>query len=190
MRQTIMTPDEYREAFETFTASLDQQTRDAVNQLMLHTRTRLDDPQMVGVCLTAVATAKIAEIQSEVLEAQRKTAQELESMKNDPQFIESVKRIAAFKRSAEAIEKTLRHSLRAVGIFASCLALIWALTMLLTWDAAYARGGADRGGATHQTVCNDLNSYIADVSAYWRKKLGMPEAADKLGSTYERNCPR
>jgi hypothetical protein len=46
----------YIKAYEEFITSLDMKMRDAVTKLMLHTKTKPDDPQMVGVCLTAIAT--------------------------------------------------------------------------------------------------------------------------------------
>jgi hypothetical protein len=76
----------YTKAYEDFITSLDMKMRDAVTKLMIHTKTRPDEPQMVGVCLTAVATKNSSEAQARILEAQQTTLETLDKLKKDPEL--------------------------------------------------------------------------------------------------------
>lgn len=174
----------YAQAYDDFTAALDPTLRDAVTKLMLHTRTRPDDPNMVGICLTAVATEVNTAAQARVLEAQQATMQTLEAMKTDPQLAQGLQRIVTFQRCLEAFRKHERLALYAAAIAAAVIVVFWGYTLILTWYKAYDTG---RGDVTHRAVCNDLSHYIAGVSTYWRK-LGYPKAADMLGGTYYADC--
>lgn len=180
----------YTKSYEDFVASLDMQTRDAVTKLMIHTRTRPDDPNMVGVCLTAVATKANAAIQAEVIEAQNTTLQTLEALKQGPDIKHGFERLGAFTSSINQFESMLRYRASLFAILACIVGVCWAGSMLWAWTIGYAVARNDIHAATHEVVCNDINGYIAQISSYWRKTLHLPTAADKLAETAFDDCPR
>lgn len=173
----------YTQAYDDFVASLDISTRDAVTKLMIHTKTRPDDPQMVGVCLTAVATRRSAMTQARVLEA-------LETLNRGPEMERGLYRVSILKESLDRFEDFFRNCIAISGIAAGLLGILWLATMFWAWQDGYAWARNDIHAATHEQVCNDINGYIAQTSSYWRNSLGMTAAADRLAKTEFKDCPR
>lgn len=185
----MLTDDPCAQAYDAFTASLDQPTADLVTKLMLHTRTRPDDPNMVGVCLTTIATIKNADAQARILDAQQTTLRALEDMKTDPAVLQGIQNVALLTRSLDAVRTTVRYGTRFFGILAVVVGLLGACGLVVAWKAGYDQARADIGALTHRQLCNDLNGYVARVSTHWRA-LHMAAAADRLAAISQRDCSR
>jgi hypothetical protein len=65
--------------------------------------------------------------------------------------------------------------------------LLWGSSLVLLGRTTYAWGRSDVQAANHRVTCIDLSAMIAGMSAFWRK-LGYPQAADKLGVSYNKTC--
>jgi hypothetical protein len=180
----------YTKAYEEFITSLDMKMRDAVTKLMIHTKTRPDDPQMVGVCLTAVATKSNGETQTRVLEAQQTTLETLDNLKKDPEFARGLNMVEILTRSLDECEYVMRNSMKIWGMGAGVFACLWFATMVFAWNTGYDLAQKDMQTRLHEQVCNDLYGNIANVSDYWRKSLHMSAAADRLARTTFTSCPR
>jgi hypothetical protein len=180
----------YIKAYEEFITSLDMTMRDAVTKLMIHTKTKPDEPQMVGVCLTAVATKNNSQTQVRVLEAQQTTLEILDELKKDPELARGLKTVEILTRSLNQCEYVMRHSVKIWGVGAGFFACIWFATMVWSWNTGYDLAQKDTQTKIHGEVCNDLYGNIASVSDYWRKSLHMSAAADHLAMTTFTSCPR
>jgi hypothetical protein len=180
----------YTKAYEDFITSLDIKMRDAVTKLMIHTKTKPDDPQMVGVCLTAVATKNNSETQARVLEAQKTTMETLDKLKKDPELTRGLNTVEILTQSLDQCEYVMRHSVKAWGVGAGVFACLWFATMIFAWSTAYSLAQNDMQTRIHEQVCNDLYGEIASVSNYWRTSFHMSAAADRLTRTTFTNCPR
>jgi hypothetical protein len=180
----------YIKAYEEFITSLDMKMRDAVTKLMLHTKTKPDDPQMVGVCLTAIATKSNSETQARVLEAQQTTLETLDKLKKDPELARGLGMVETLTKSLDNCEYVMRHSMKIWGIGAGVFACLWFATMVLAWNTAYDLAQKNMQARIHEQVCNDLYGEIASVSEYLRKSLHMSAAADRLATSNLTSCPR
>ena len=181
----------YAQAYDDFIASLDISTRDAITKLMIHTKTRPDDPQMLGICLTAIATKKNSVNQAQVLQAQKSTLETLDELtKKGPQLERNLYSMDCLRTSLNRIESTLRNCMVIWGVGALAVGLVWFATMCWAWNTGYTWARNDIHTATHEQVCSDINRYIAQTSSYWRNSLGMTAAADRLGKTEFKDCPR
>lgn len=180
----------YTKAYEEFITSLDMRMRDAVTKLMLHTKTKPDDPQMVGVCLTSVATKNNSETQARVLEAQQTTLKILEKLKKDPELARGLGMVKTLTQSLELCEYVIRNGVVLWGVGAGVFACLWFATMAFAWNTAYNLAQNDMQTRIHGQVCNDLYGDIANVSEYWRKSLHMSAAAARLAMTNLTTCPR
>lgn len=180
----------YTEDYEAFVANLDIKMRDAVTMLMIETRTRPDDPQMVGVCLTAVAMMNNSKTQERVLKAQKTTLETLDELKKDPDLAQGLKIVETLTGSLKICESAMRNGIVLCGLVAGVIACFWFATMAFAWNAGYNMAQNDIQKRIHGQLCNDLYGSIASVSTYWRKSLHMSAAADRLANTALTSCPR
>jgi hypothetical protein len=180
----------YTKAYEEFITSLDMKMRDAVTKLMIHTKTRPDDPQMVGVCLTSIATKNNSQTQERVLEAQQTTLEILNKLKKDPELARGLGMVETLTQSLDQCEYVIRHSVKIWGVGAGFFACIWFSTMVFAWNTAYDLAQKNMQVRIHEQVCNDLYGEIASVSEYLRKSLHMSAAADRLATANLTLCPR
>jgi hypothetical protein len=184
-----MNADLYNKAYDHFVTSLDMETRDAVTKLMIHTRTRPDDPQMVAVCLTVVALQNTYQTQTRVLEAQQKTLEALETLKKTPAIENGLAKVAILESSLRSFEQFLRYNIPAWSIIAGVLAMCWLSTLILAWDRAYSWARSDMQAGIHAEACRDISQDIFAVSNYWRMHK-MSAAADQLMKISVTDCLR
>jgi hypothetical protein len=99
----------------------------------------------------------------------------------------SIGALAGVQTALDYTAQVAQHVLGFGALIGVCIGVLWVCSTIYLCSTAFAMGRAAQGEATHRRVCDDLNAHIAAMSAYWRK-LGYPQAAEKLGQSYDDSC--
>jgi len=103
----------------------------------------------------------------------------------------SIGALAGVQTALRDLTGFTRKTLQFAAIIGAVVGMLWGGSVVYAWQTAwrtaYAQGRADQGEATHQRVCDGVNRHIAAISAYLRK-LGSPQAAEKLEQRYDHRC--